>query len=176
MKLACLLAAAATAALVTAAPLAGAPPKSGKAGPAPSSSPSASADPVYDEIADGQRQLESAARFCDKSGRRLVVNFGTNKCEPCRVVTRAMHEPKFYEAFARDFISVFIDVSPGSKNLEILKRFEADPKKGLPIVVVFDGEMKPAQVTRKGEMKELAKKGDEAVQLFFTAHFPNTSK
>jgi thiol:disulfide interchange protein len=143
-------------------------------GAAPAAPPerTPAAVPIYDRDMDGQRQLEASSRFCLQSGRRLVLNFGVNDCATCRVVNQAMHEPKFYEAFIKDFLPVFIDVTPGSKNAEILKRFQIDPKKGLPAIVVFDAQFKPQDVTRKGEIAKLAKKGVEPVQLWFLAKFP----
>jgi len=131
--------------------------------------------PIYDQEADGVRQIEAAARYCAESGRRLVVNLGTNDCAPCRVVNKAMHEPKFYEAFVNDFVPVFVDVTPGSKNAELLDRFGVDAKKGLPIVIVYDEQVKPKVSTKKGEMVALAKKGEHDVQLWFISFFPKST-
>ena len=130
--------------------------------------------PIYDKEMDGVRQIEAGARYCAESGRRLVLNLGTNDCATCRVVNRAWHDPKFHEAFANDFHDVFIDVSKGSKNFELLKRFDVDPKKGLPIVIFYDADMKPTEVTRKGEIAALAKKGEREVQLWLLSHFPKS--
>jgi len=140
--------------------------------------PAAAGDegPIYDKESNGVKQIEAGARYCADSGRRLVLNLGTNDCAPCRVVNRAMHEPKFYEAFVQDFTPVFIDVTPGTKNAELLKRFDVNPKKGLPIIIVYDKDMKPTQVTRKGEMAALAKKGENDVRLWFLTHFPKSEE
>ncbi len=96
--------------------------RAGASGP-----PAADTAPIYDPDTDGVRQIEAGARFCAQSGRRLVLNLGTNDCAACRVVNRAMHEPKFYSALVNDFYPVFVDVTPGSKNAALLKRFEVDP-------------------------------------------------
>ncbi len=132
--------------------------------------------PIYDAESNGVKQIEAGARYAAQSGRRLLLNLGTNDCAACRVVNRAMHETKFYEALVNDFTPVFIDVTPGSKNAELLKRFEVNPKKGLPIIIVYDKDMKPAEITRKGEMAALAKKGEEPVRLWFLAHFPKSDE
>jgi thiol:disulfide interchange protein len=140
--------------------------------------PSFAADegPIYDAESNGVKQIEAGARYCAQSGRRLILNLGTNDCAPCRVVNRAMHEPKFYEALVNDFTPVFIDVTPGSKNAELLKRFDVNPKKGLPIIIVYDQDLKPAEITRKGEMAALAKKGEQDVRLWFLARFPKSAE
>jgi thioredoxin family protein len=131
---------------------------------------------VYDPEADGIRQIEAGASFCSQSGRRLVLNLGVNDCDACQVVNRAMNEKKFFEFFINDFVPVFIDVTPGSKNAEILKRWNFDPKDGLPIIVIFDKNLKPQFASRKGEMVELAKKGERDVQLWFMKHFPKNEE
>jgi thiol:disulfide interchange protein len=138
--------------------------------------PAADTAPIYDAETDGVRQIEAGARFCAQSGRRLVLNLGTNKCSTCRVVNRAMHDPKFYGAFVNDFYPVFIDITPGSKNAALLKRFEVDPKRGLPIIIFYDGNLKPAEMTKNGEMTALAKKGEREVQLWFLSHFPKNEE
>ena len=132
--------------------------------------------PIYDTEANGVKQIEAGARYCAQSGRRLVLNLGTNDCAPCRVVNRAMHEQQFYDAFVNDFTPVFIDVTPGSKNAELLKRFGVSAKKGLPVVIVYDKNMKPSIMTKDGEMAALAKKGEQDVRLWFLAHFPKSTE
>jgi thiol:disulfide interchange protein len=153
----------ALAALFLVSPLCAAPPAGEKKAAQP---------PIYDQDMDGMRQIEATAKFCAQSGRRMVVNLGTNDCEPCRVVNRAMHERKFFDVFVQEFGPVFIDVTPGTKNAEILKKFGVDPKKGLPVIVVYDKDVKPVELTGKGEMVELAKKGDDDVRAWFLARLP----
>jgi len=132
------------------------------------------AGPIYDPLTDGVRAIEAGARYCTQSGRRLILNLGTNDCAPCRVVNSVMQEPRFNEAMVNDFLPVFIDVTPGSKNAELLNRFGVKKKKALPVIVVFDADMKPAEVTGNGEMAALAKKGGRDVELWFLARFPKS--
>jgi hypothetical protein len=119
-------------------------------------------------------KIVAVARYRAESGPSLVQILRTTDVPPCRVVNRAWHDPKFHEAFANDFHDVFIDVTKGSKNAELLKRFDVDPKKGLPIVIFYDADMKPTEVTRKGEIAALAKKGEREVQLWLLSHFPKS--
>lgn len=132
--------------------------------------------PIYDPETDGVRAIEAGARFCAKSGRQLIINLGTNDCDACRVVSAVMQEPKFHEALVDDFFPVFVDVTPGTKNAELLKRFNVNPKKGLPIIVIYDVEQKKSEITANGEMKKLAKKGPREVELWFLARFPKSKE
>lgn len=132
--------------------------------------------PIYDPDTDAIKQVEASARFCAQSGKKMVLNLGTNACEPCRTVSRAIHEPVFYDAFARDFLAVFIDVTPGSKNAQILKRFGLDERVALPVVIVYDKDVKPVEMTSKGEMTALAAKGEREIQLWLLRHFPKNQE
>jgi thioredoxin-related protein len=130
--------------------------------------------PIYDKETDGVRAIEAGARFCAKSGRRLIINLGTNDCDTCRVVSGVLQEPKFHEALVDDFMPVYVDVTPGTKNAELLKRFNVNPKKGLPIIIIYDVEGRKSEITANGEMAKLAKKGPREVELWFLARFPKS--
>jgi len=139
--------------------------------PAPKA-PAPKADaPIYDPISDGRRQIEAGARVAAASGKRLLLDFGVNDCEPCRVVNRALHAKLFLDAFVNEFVLVFIDVSPGGKNASLPASYGIDRGKGLPAVVIFDDTMKPGETTKQGELVEVAKKGESAVQEWFLARF-----
>jgi thiol:disulfide interchange protein len=142
----------------------------------PAKTPTASRElpPIFDREALGERQLDWFTRVCYQSNRRMLVFFGTNDCVPCRTANRAVHADKFYEAMIRQFVPVFIDVTPGGPNVDLLTRFGIDPKKGMPGVVVFDNEHRLLEVLKNGEMAEVAKKGDEAVQAWILARFIKT--
>jgi hypothetical protein len=135
--------------------------------------PKASA-PIYDTYALGSKELAWKKVVCAESNRRMLVNFGTNDCAACRVVNQALTEPKFYDALIRQFVPVYIDVSKGSPNLELLKDYGIDPSKPLPAFVVFDEEFKFVEKTKDGELAGLAKSGVESVQGWILKRFVKT--
>ena len=69
------------------------------------------------------------------------------------------------------FVPVFVDVSPGSPNEGLLQRYQIDPKKGLPAVVISAKDLRVAEVTGSGELAEVAAKGKDAVQQWLLARF-----
>jgi len=69
--------------------------------------------PVYDTTSVGALAVEAASRAAADSSRRLLVNFGTNDCAPCRTFNDAVYEEPFQTAFFAQFVPVFVDVSPG---------------------------------------------------------------
>ncbi|MCE7960062.1 MAG: thioredoxin family protein [Acidobacteria bacterium ACB2] len=148
----------------------GPPAKPGK--PAKPAKPAATAaEPVYDPNLSGPKALEAAAQAAFRSGRRLFVNFGTNDCAACRVVNDVMHEPQFFEAFVEQFVPVFIDVTPGTKNAELLGPYGIDRTRGLPACAYFDSDGTPLEVDKSGELAAAAGRGKEAVREYLLKRF-----
>lgn len=138
---------------------------------ASSPAPKKALPPIYDTEIQGSLELQSKAKVCNESGRRMLVNFGTNDCDACRTYNRVITEAKFYDALIKQFVPVSIDVSPGSKNRELLKNFQIDPAKGLPAILILDQDSRTLEATRDGEMAAAAKKGDEAVRDWILKRF-----
>ncbi len=115
--------------------------------------------------------LQARWDICQRSNRRLIVFFGTNDCQACRVVNRAIYEKRFYDELVKQFVPEFINVSPGTSNAEIPGRYGIDPKAPLPGVVIFDPNRRVTEVLAKGEMAEVARRGQEAVQLWILERF-----
>jgi hypothetical protein len=139
--------------------------------PAPPATPVAEAPLIFDPEADGELTLQARWDVCEKSNRRLIVFFGTNECEACRVVNQAIHEKRFYAELIKQFVPEFINVPPGTKNAGIPARYGIDPKAPLPGVVIFDPKRHVTETLAKGEMAEVARKGKEAVQLWILERF-----
>ena len=127
--------------------------------------------PIYDTTSVGALAIEAASNAATESGRRLLVNFGTNDCAPCRVVNDAIYEEPFLSAFFKQFIPVFVDVAPGSPNRALLERYGIDPAKGFPALVVSDEALKVAEVTKAGEAAALGAKGKDEVRSWLLKHF-----
>ena len=131
--------------------------------------------PIYETYLVGDKAIAAAGKAASASGRRVVINFGTNDCGACRVVNDAIYAEPFFKAFMEQFVPVFIDVSPSNPNRELLSRYGIDPEKGLPAIVVSTKDLDPAVVTRDGEVAKAAAQGKEAVQSWFLAQFEKTS-
>lgn len=141
------------------------------AGVAEPPAPAPESLPIYDTTSVGALAVEAASKAAAESGRRLFVNFGTNDCAPCRVVNDAIYEEPFLTAFFSQFVPVFVDISPGSKNRALLDRYGIDPAKGLPAVVLSDDALRVAEVTKEGEVARAAANGKDAVREWILKRF-----
>ncbi len=141
------------------------------AAPAPTAGAKAEEPPIFDPEADGLLVLAHYKEVCEKSNKRLLLFFGTNDCAACRVVNQAIYEPRFYAELIKQFVPVFIDVTPGTANSGLPREYGIDPNAPLPGVVLFDPKHTILEVLGKGEMAAIAKKGKEAVQLWVLERF-----
>ena len=161
-----------------ATPLAAAEPPAAPRSPAAPKTPAEPAAPappemlpVYDTTSVGALAVEAASRAAADSSRRLLVNFGTNDCAPCRTFNDAVYEEPFQTAFFAQFVPVFVDVSPGSPNRDLLTRYGIDSSKGLPAVVLSDESLRVAEATKEGELAAAGAKGKDAVQEWLLKRF-----
>lgn len=148
--------------LASAASAADAPKKKG--------TPPAEEPPIYDVDALGEPSIAFYQKAALDSGRRMLLNLGTNDCEPCRVVNRAIHKDKFFDAFIHQFVPAFVDVSK-LPNAALLERYHINPKAELPAIIIFMPDGRLIEALAHGEMAAVAKKGDDAVQAWFLSRF-----
>ena len=153
-------------ALFLATPVFGAPPSESAAQKTRAPLP-----PIYDTEMLGKPEITSKINVGILTNRPILINFGTNDCESCRVVNKAMHEPRFFKELIKQFVPVVVDVTPGTPNAALLKEYSIDPKKGLPVFVLLDNEGKFREATTNGELVAAAKKGKEAVQEWILDRF-----
>jgi thiol-disulfide isomerase/thioredoxin len=130
--------------------------------------------PIYDTTSIGAMAVEAASKVAADSGRRLIVNFGTNDCPACRTFNDAVFEEPFQTAFFAQFVPVFVDVAPGSPNRDLLARYGIDPSKGFPAVVLSDETLRVAETTKAGELAAVAARGKDAVREWILGRFRKT--
>ena len=144
-------------------------PKKAKAAPAQS------LPPIFDPELVGTKAMDAAVVACNETSRRVFVVLGTNDCKPCRVLNDVVHDPALFEKFIQQFVPVLIDVSPGGPNVDFVKNYGIDAKKGFPAVAIFESPEVPPIITRKGEMVALTRKGPDAVRGWIESQFGEKS-
>ncbi|HVO50318.1 MAG TPA: thioredoxin family protein [Thermoanaerobaculia bacterium] len=149
------------------------------AGPAPEArTPTAAAAPsgdplIYDPDLIGEKAIAFSLKVASDSGRRLLVNLGTNDCRPCAVFNHAIHKGKFFEAVTHDFVPVDIDVS-NMPNAALIDKYLINPRAELPAILIFLPNGSLNEALAHGEMAAIARKGDDAVQEWLLARFLKT--
>jgi hypothetical protein len=134
---------------------------------------SAEQAPIYDPDVIGEKAIAFYQKTALDSGRRLLLNLGTNDCAPCLAFNRAIHREKFFEPFVKQFVPANVDVS-NMPNAALIDKYHINPKAPLPAVLIFMPDGRFIEALAQGEAAALAKKGDAAVQDWFLARFVKT--
>ncbi|MEK6703824.1 MAG: thioredoxin family protein [Planctomycetota bacterium] len=124
---------------------------------------------VYDESADGKKQIEAALAKAKKNNRRVLIQWGANWCGWCIKLhgLYASNQPIAKE-LKDEYDVVFVDVGQFDKHMDIAMGYGADLKKnGLPFLTILDADGK-ALVNQ--ETEALEKKGTDTEAA--TGHDP----
>lgn len=113
----------------------------------------AAAADVYPPPGNAAHDLQQARQRAKSSGKLLMVVFGGNWCEDCRVLHARLGESPIREYVAKHFEVVDINIGEMNANLEIAKDLGVTLSKGVPSAGFFDPEGKPVGMTNNGELE-----------------------
>jgi thiol:disulfide interchange protein len=127
--------------------------------------------PVYDEAADAKADVAAAVAKAKKEKKRVLVTLGANWCGWCRALDRTFtKDEKVAAALAKSFVSVKVDVGRMKKNLDLAASWGADPKKGVPLLVVLDGNGKTVTLQDTGSLEAGKGHDPEKILAFLAAN------
>ena len=109
------------------------------------------ADP-YPSPANAAADLQHARERAKSDGKILMVIFGGNWCEDCRVLHAKLEESPVKEYVAKHFEFVSINIGQMDANQQIAKDLGVDLKQGVPAAGFFGPDGKPVGVTH-GELE-----------------------
>lgn len=118
------------------------------------------AEKVYDEAADAGKQIEAALARASKENQRVLIQWGGNWCPWCIKLHNTFKSDK---AIARElmyeYVVVNVDIGRFNKNLELVEKYKADIKSGVPYLTLLDakGNVVVNQETGALESKEPGK-------------------
>jgi hypothetical protein len=130
---------------------------------------------IYDPDAIGEKTIAYYQKAANDSGRRLLVNLGTNDCSACKVFNRALHKDKFFTAFFEQFVPADVDVS-NTPNALLIDKYHIDPRAERPAILIFMPDGRLIEALAHGEMAAIAKKGEGAVQEWLLSRFAKTEQ
>lgn len=109
---------------------------------------------IYDESADGSKQIADALAVAKKQKKRVLLQFGANWCGWCHKLHRVFESDKEIAAKLKaDFVVVLIDVNE-KHNSEINEKYGNPTKHGLPVIVVLDADGKQLTTQDTGKLEE----------------------
>ena len=148
-----------------------APAPAATAAPSPAPAAKPSLPPVYDEAADAKADVAAAVAKAKKEKKRVLVTLGGNWCGWCRALDRTFtQDGKVAAELSKAYVPVKVDVGKMTKNLDLAASWGADPKKGVPLLVVLDGKGKAVKVQETGALEAGKGHDPEKVIAFLKAN------
>jgi thiol:disulfide interchange protein len=130
--------------------------------------------PIYDESADGSRQIADALALASKDGKRVLLQFGANWCPWCHKLHALFASDKDIAVRIKsDYVVVLIDVNKGH-NSAVDAKYGNPTKSGLPVIVVLDSDGKQLTTKNSGELEEGDHHSPEKVMAFLKKWSPRT--
>ncbi|MDQ6684231.1 MAG: thioredoxin family protein [Pseudomonadota bacterium] len=123
----------------------------------------------YDEAADARAAVQSALAQASAAKVPLLIVFGANWCEDCRVLDKALGSGRNAALMAERFKVVKVDVGRFDRNLDIAAAYGNPIKKGIPAAVVVGADQRILYATKAGELADARRMSESGIYDFFTA-------
>ena len=116
--------------------------------------PTSTRPAIYDEQADGAKQIAEALAVAKKENKRVLLQFGANWCGWCHRLHKLFQtDEKIAGKLQEAFVVVLVDVNKGH-NSAINERYENPTRYGLPVIVVLDADGKALVTQDTGKLEE----------------------
>jgi thioredoxin-related protein len=124
-------------------------PASGAEAPPKSARPD-----IYDESADGTKQISDALELAKKNQQRVLLQFGANWCGWCHKLHKLFEsDSQIAATLKQSYVMVMVDVNQGH-NAQTDKKYGQPTTHGLPVIVILDSDGKQLVTQDTGELEE----------------------
>lgn len=109
---------------------------------------------IYDENADGAKQIADALAVAKKENKRVLLQFGANWCGWCHKLHKLFQSDTDIAAKLKEaYVVVLVDVNK-SHNADITKKYGNPTRFGLPVIVILDGDGKALTTQDTGKLEQ----------------------
>jgi thiol:disulfide interchange protein len=108
---------------------------------------------IYDQTADGEKQIAAALAVARKENKRVLVQFGANWCGWCHKLHHLFQtDAEIAAKLKAAYVVVLLDVNQGH-NEATNKRYGNPTQFGLPVIVILDAEGKQLTTQDTGKLE-----------------------
>jgi thiol-disulfide isomerase/thioredoxin len=127
---------------------------------------------IYDESADGSKQIDEAVSRAGKEGKYVLLQFGANWCDWCHKLHELFEtDASIKRKLQAEYVVVLVDVNKGH-NERVVARFGHPTRLGLPVMVVLDSQGNKITTQDTGQLEEAGKHDPGKVMAFLDAWAP----
>ena len=127
---------------------------------------------IYDESADGSKQIADALVIAKKEHKHVLLQFGANWCGWChRLHQLCESDQGIAGKLKNDFVVVMIDVNK-EHNKDVDTKYGHPTRFGLPVIVVLDADGKQLTTQDTGKLEEGDHHSPEKVMAFLKVWSP----
>ena len=124
-------------------------------------------DPLFDEKADANKQIQAAIAQATREGKNIILDFGANWCGDCHSLDAQMEKPELARLIKANYVVVEIDVGRFDKNLDLAEKYHVPLNKGVPALAVLDSHGKLLYSQEHGEFEGARRMKFEDFKTFF---------
>ncbi len=108
---------------------------------------------IYDQNADGAKQISDALVTARKENKRVLVQFGANWCGWCHKLHKLFQSDAEIAAKLKSaYVVVLVDVNQGH-NEATNKQYGNPTQHGLPVIVILDSDGKQLVTQDTGKLE-----------------------
>lgn len=127
---------------------------------------------IYDESADGSKQISDALVIAKKEHKHVLLQFGANWCGWCHKLHQLCESDKgIAEKLKNSFVVVMVDANK-DHNKDVDTKYGHPKRFGLPVIVVLDADGKQLTTQDTGKLEEGDHHSPEKVMAFLTEWSP----
>ncbi len=127
---------------------------------------------IYDESADGSKQIAAALVIAKREHKHVLLQFGANWCGWChRLHKLCESDTGIAEKLKNDFVVVMVDVNK-EHNKDVDTLYGQPTRLGLPAIVVLDADGKQLTTQDTGKLEEGDHHSPEKVMVFLKEWSP----
>jgi thioredoxin-related protein len=116
--------------------------------------PKSTRPPIYDESADGSKQIGDALALARKDGRHVLLQFGANWCSWCHKLHKLYQtDPEIAKILKQNYVVVMVDVNK-EHNKEVDTKYGHPTRLGLPVIVILDADGKILTTQDSGKLEQ----------------------
>jgi thiol-disulfide isomerase/thioredoxin len=127
---------------------------------------------IYDESADGSKQISEALVMAKKENKHILLQFGANWCSWCHKLHKLFDsDNRIAGELKSSYVVVLIDVNK-EHNKDIDTKYGNPTRFGLPVIVILDADGKQLTTQDTGKLEEGDHHDPEKVAAFLREWSP----